>query len=601
MLVLGSLKLPLMNFGRAILQILCQNSKSLDYFTKCTIWLSLEQGWAQIIEAVNDLSEVKWAISNIMSMSFGLGVSLNTSQKLTPQMQQAVRLLALSHLELEQEVQLKLDSNPLLERVDNDEFEGLDLQDLDDEMLTLDSWQTDDWQSKSTNLNDDTADEAQTSDSFEKLSQAQLDGDAIDSQWDNVYGSDVGYDGVHHFDDDAPEFYGATQSSVQDHVRWQMNFKHLSHIESVIADYLIDAMDDMGYIRLSIDELYQSLALQASFYQWQEGITPAKIMAVLRSIQDCSPTGIGARDLAECLRLQLNELVEQHVDLPYADEAYMVLGSLKYLESNNIKALMQATELTMNEIKGALALIRQLNPEPANAFYREQTDHQENIDVPDILVIALDKKGDKYTKKSLVNTTNTSAWRVVLNTDVIPSLKINQEYASLIKKGDDSPDNVYLKEHLADARLFIRSIEERNQNLLKVASSIVRRQQAFFEEGVQAMVPMTLKDVANEIGVHESTVSRLTTNKTMLTPQGLFDLKYFFSSSVDSDDGGVSATAVSAKIREMIQAENPKKSLSDERITKMLAAQGINISRRTVTKYREAMGILPSTLRKRKI
>lgn len=539
---------------------------------------------------------IRWINRDYMSISFGLGVNLNTSQKLTPQMQHAIRLLALSHLELEQEVQLKLDSNPLLERVEQDEFDEFDAQ-TSDETLS-EAWES--WQEKASSTLDDGFGDDGDSDSFDKLSQAQMDNDATDSQWDDVY-ADVSYVNTSgSFDDDSQDFYGATHSTIQDHVRWQMNFKHLSHIDSVITDYLIDAMDDMGYIRLSVDELYQSLSLQASFYQWQDEVSPAKIMAVLRSIQDCSPTGVGARDLAECLRLQLNELVEDD-HLPYADEAYMVLGSVKYLESNNIKALMQATELSMNEIKGALELIRRLNPEPASTFYREQNSDNGSVDVPDILVVALDKKGGRYTKKSLANTADTSAWRVMLNAEVIPNLKINQEYASLIKKGDDSPDNVYLKEHLSDARLFIRSIEERNQNLLKVATSIVRRQQAFFEEGVQAMIPMTLKDVAQEIGLHESTVSRLTTNKTMLTPQGLFALKYFFSSSVGSDEGSVSSTAISAQIRQMIQDENPKKPLSDAHITKMLEAQGINISRRTVTKYREVMGILSSTLRKQKI
>lgn len=540
-----------------------------------------------------------------MSMSFGLGVNLNASQKLTPQMQQAIRLLALSNLELEQEVQLKLDSNPLLERAD------LDADDLDDydapETLSLDDWTDNSWQTKTATPSDG-FDDGDYADSFEKLSQSELDSDATDSDWDNVYTPDVDYDSdfsVHAKldDDSSQDFLGATETTVQDHVRWQMNFKHLSQSDKLIADYLIDAMDEMGYIRLDIEELHRNLTLMASFYQWQEQneISHAHIMKVLQSIQECSPTGVGARNLAECLRLQLNELIKENPDLPYSDEAYMVLSATSYLENNNIKALMQATELTVEEIKGAMALIRQLDPEPASTFYRENNDHNEVVDIPDVLVIALDQKGGVYTKKSLADTTDTSAWRVMLNPDVLPNLKINQEYANLIKKGDESPANVYLKEHLTDARLFIRSIEERNQNLLKVASSIVRRQQGFFEDGEQAMAPMTLKDIATEVGLHESTVSRLTTNKTMLTPKGLFSLKYFFSSSVGSEDGDISSTAISAKIREMIQAENPKKPLSDATITKNLENEGISISRRTVTKYREMMGIASSTLRKQKL
>lgn len=534
-----------------------------------------------------------------MSMSFGLGVNLGTSQKLTPQMQQAIRLLALSHLELEQEVQLKLDNNPMLERVDEN------YEEPSRDELSLDDWNQNDWQSKQSSASDDGFDDEGYSDSYDRLSQGEFDGDAIDGEWDNVYAPDLEYDsdfgssGGH--DDDSGEFLGATQSTIQDHIRWQMNFKSLTRTQAVIADYLIDAMDDKGYIRLGVDELYNNLVMVASFYQWQDEITAAQILSVLKSIQACSPTGVGARDLAECLRLQLNELISEEPDLPYTDEAYMVLGSLNHLESNNIKALMAATELTIEEIKGAMGIIRQLDPEPASRFYREQHNDNEAIDIPDILVIALDEMDGRYIKKSPKNTMNTSAWRVVLNTDVIPNLTINQEYAALIRKGDDSPDNLYLKEHLTDAKLFIRSIEERNQNLLKVATSIVRRQQAFFEEGEQAMTPMTLRDVANEIGLHESTVSRLTTNKTMMTPQGLLPLKYFFSSGLSSEDGDVSSTAISAQIREMVQAENPKKPLSDARITQLLEAQGVNISRRTVTKYREAMGILSSTMRKQKI
>ncbi len=534
-----------------------------------------------------------------MSMSFGLGVNLNTSQKLTPQMQQAIRLLALSHLELEQEIQLKLDNNPLLERIE----EEPDMVSLD--APTFDDWTDNNWQTKGEKPDNDGFGDDSDTDSYDKLSQNQLDGEATDNDWDNVYASDVDYDGDFNvrgqIDEEIDGYLGATKSTIQDHVRWQMNFKHLTQNEQIIAEYLIDAMDDSGYIRLNIDELHQNLTLMASFYQWKKEITPAQIMAVLKSIQECSPTGVGARNLAECLRIQLNEKIRENLDLPFADEAYLVLSATSYLENNNIKALMQATGLTVDEIKGAMSLIRTLDPEPATSFYQEDDNQEQAVDVPDILVIALNHKNGVYHKKSLKDIQDTSAWKVVLNPDVLPQLKINQEYASLIKKGDESPSNLYLKEHLTDARLFIRSIEERNQNLLKVATCIVQRQQGFFEDGVQAMIPMTLKDVAQEVGLHESTVSRLTTNKTMLTPQGLLPLKYFFSSSVGSEEGDVSSTAISAKIREMIACENPKKPLSDANITKALEAEGISISRRTVTKYRELMNIPSSTLRKQKI
>ncbi|UYZ67796.1 RNA polymerase factor sigma-54 [Moraxella bovis] len=533
-----------------------------------------------------------------MSLSFGLGVGLNQSQKLTPQMQQAIRLLALSHLELEQEVQIKLDSNPLLERVD----ESFEVE-FDRDELSLDDWTDNNWQ-KNDSQDSDGFDEPFESDSYDKLTESGLDDGAMDSDWDNVYTPDFEYDGdfgASGRHDDEHEFLGATHTSIQEHVRFQMNFSPMNAKESLILDYLLDAMDEMGYIRLGVDELYQNLATLASFYQWEEMISPPEIVSVLQRIQACSPTGVGARNLPECLRLQLDELTKDDPDLPFADEAYMVLGATTHLETNNIKALMQDTDLSSAEIKGAMAIIRSLNPEPASEFYKNEGSIDQSIDIPDILVIALEETKGRYAKKSLVNVTDTDAWRVVLNQDIIPNLQINQEYAGLIKKGDDGDDNVYLKDKLNDARLFIRSIDERNQNLLKVASCIVRRQQGFLERGVEAMIPLTLKNVADEIGLHESTVSRLTTNKTMFTPQGLYPLKYFFSSSVDSEDGEVSSIAISAQIQSMIQNEDPKKPLSDAYITGVLEGQGVSISRRTVTKYREAMGILPSTLRKQKI
>lgn len=535
----------------------------------------------------------------LMSLSFGLGVGLNQSQKLTPQMQQAIRLLALSHLELEQEVQMKLESNPLLERVDEDTE-----KDFEHDTLSLDDWTDNNWQNKNDIHSDGGFDEGFEGDSYDKLVDSGLSDDAIDSDWDNVYAPDFEYDGdfgVATQHDEERDFLGATHTSIQEHVRFQMNFKSMSAKEELILDYLLDAMDEMGYVRLEVNELYQNLTTLANFYQWEETITPPEILAVLQDIQSCSPTGVGARNLSECLRLQLDELVKSNPNTPFADEAYMVLGATNYLETNNIKALMQATDLSPAEIKGAMGIIRTLNPEPASEFYQHEGGVSESVDIPDVLVIALEKTKGKYSKKSLANVADADAWRVVLNQDIIPSLQINQEYASLIKKGDESHDNLYLKDKLNDARLFIRSIDERNQNLLKVASCIVRRQQGFLEKGVEAMIPLTLKNVADEIGLHESTVSRLTTNKTMLTPQGLYPLKYFFSSSVGSDDGEVSSTAISAQIQNMIQGEDPKKPLSDAYITKMLESQGVNISRRTVTKYREAMGILSSTLRKQKI
>lgn len=527
-----------------------------------------------------------------MSMSFGLGVGLNQSQKLTPQMQQAIKLLQLSSLELEQEIQQKLDANPLLERVEeSDSFEDMGESDH----LSIDDWSANQWDNKHKTDTTDGFDEFEgVGDSLDKIDDSHFDDDAMDSTWQDVYGDDV-YDGVDYGNGSVDEHFeplGATSLCIQDHVRWQMNFKHLSNLDKMIAEQLIDGMDDMGFVRVSIDEVVKNFAMLLSFYEIDETVESDEVLAVLHMIQSCSPIGVGARDLAECLLIQLNALPS---DTQHLASAKLVLKHASYLQTNNIKELVVSTQLGLEDIKAAMALIRTLDPNPGESFAIEHNQNASEEEVPDILVLA---KTAKKTKPE--HSTDTDHWRVMLNPDTLPKLQINQEYASLIKRGDDTPDNLYLKEHLADARLFIRSIEERNQNLLKVASCIVARQQQFLLDGAVAMQPLVMREVADAVGLHESTISRLTTNKTILTPQGVFPLKYFFSSHVQSDEGEVSSTAISAMIKEMIDGENPKKPLSDSQLTKLLEEKGMTIARRTVAKYREAMGILSSSERKNK-
>ena len=544
-----------------------------------------------------------------MSMSFGLGAKLATSQKLTPQMQQAIKLLQMSSLELAQEVQLKLDSNPLLERDESSE-DALDrsesLDDLAEEgssaATLLEAQQNSElWNNTATTQSSDRATtstnhaESDLPDSAEKLQQNTIEDSPLDSavqtDWDDSYSYEA--TGLARPDyDDMDDYQGSTTACIQDHVRWQLNFKHLSETDMLIADYLVDAMDDIGFVQLDIEELEQSLATMASFYQWDDVVDKAEIEAVLRVIQSCDPLGVGARSLPECLLLQLNKLPNTTPDLA---SAKALLTAPQHLVSNNIKALMEETGLRQEQIQPALNLIRTLNPSPGLAFVNAQPNYDttpESYDIPDVLVAAT-------VARSAVGE-EVQHWQVRLNPDTLPKLRVNKEYANLVKRGDDSPDNLYLREHLTDARLFIRSIEERNQNLLKVATCIVSRQQAFLLQGATAMQPLILKDVADEVGLHESTVSRLTTSKSILTPQGLYSLKYFFSSHVNSSQGDVSSTAISAMIMEMIAAEDPKKTLSDSAIKERLAGEGIDIARRTVAKYREAMNIGSSTQRKQK-
>lgn len=561
-----------------------------------------------------------------MSMSFGLATTLSTSQKLTPQMQQAIKLLQLSSLELAQEVQAKLDSNPLLERIeddddDNDEYDKSDDEALNEfgEPLTLDSWNQhtgiDAFSTSSTTSSgdDDNASEYDNdfSDSLDKLQQSSFDDDAIDSDA-------LGGEGYSSFDtdnytsvakssggstnDEFDSYQGSTSATIQDHVRWQLNFKHLSETDTLIAEYLMDSMDDVGFVRLDIDELLQSFDTMASFYQWDERVEHDEVMAVLRIIQSCDPLGVGARNLNECLALQLSKL---DTNTKYLKEAQALLSASEHLVSNNIKALIELTGLTPEYITPALTLLRTLNPSPGLLFQSSQPDYMQpsaSYDIPDVLVTPIRRHNSNNSNNSNRGdiTAQVDGWQVRLNPETLPKLRVNQEYASLVKRGDDSPDNQYLRENLTDARLFIRSIEERNQNLLKVATSIVRYQQEFLQYGATAMQPLILKAIAEEVDLHESTVSRLTTSKTILTPQGLFSLKHFFSSHVSSSDGDISSTAISAMIKQLIADEDPKKPLSDSRIKDFLLAEGIDIARRTVAKYREAMNIGSSTQRKQK-
>lgn len=582
-----------------------------------------------------------------MSMSFGLATTLSTSQKLTPQMQQAIKLLQLSSLELAQEVQAKLDSNPLLERIEDDdeyddeydgEYEGSsnDSTGESGETLTLDSWNqsagndsshvasTNDESDFNDNVDDGFNDgfDDNINDSYDKLQQAAIDDGAIDNHAmdsdDYDYGNfdSSSFDGnsfetsntasastgsgstVHNSShEDFDSYQGGTSATIQDHVRWQLNFKRLSEVDTLIAEYLMDSMDDMGFVRLDIDELLQSFDTMASFYQWDERVEHDEIVAVLRIIQSCDPLGVGARNLNECLALQLSKL---DANTEYLKEAQALLSASEHLVSNNIKTLTERTGLSPADITPALTLLRTLNPSPGLLFQSNQPDYAQpsaSYDIPDVLVTPIRQRP---TKSDDTREVQEDGWHVRLNPETLPKLRVNQEYANLVKRGDDSPDNQYLRENLTDAKLFIRSIEERNQNLLKVATSIVRYQQEFLQYGATAMQPLILKVIAEEVGLHESTVSRLTTSKTILTPQGLFSLKHFFSSHVSSTDGDVSSTAISAMIKQLIANEDPKKPLSDSRIKDELLADGIDIARRTVAKYREAMNIGSSTQRKQK-
>ncbi|WP_422492450.1 RNA polymerase factor sigma-54, partial [Acinetobacter sp. JADD-207] len=300
-----------------------------------------------------------------------------------------------------------------------------------------------------------------------------------------------------------------------------------------------------------------------------------EVLVVLKHIQRLDPLGIGSRNLAECLKVQLEFLPK---DVEYLNEAKNLLQYYELLIANDLNKLLKQTGLTKDQLKFAINLLKTLKPYPGMDFDKQESDYQ----IPDVVV----------SKKDL-------HWQVQLNPDVLPKLRINSFYSSMIRRADQSEDNLYLRNQMLEAKNFIKSIDERHKTLLKVASCIVEHQKAFLEIGPEAMKPLVLRDVAEEVELHESTVSRVTTNKYMLTPRGLFELKYFFSSHVGTTAGGeASSTAIRAMIKKLVANENPRKPLSDNVIATLLKDEGIEVARRTVAKYRESLHIPSSSERK---
>ncbi|MBV1870313.1 MAG: RNA polymerase factor sigma-54, partial [Gammaproteobacteria bacterium] len=304
-----------------------------------------------------------------------------------------------------------------------------------------------------------------------------------------------------------------------------------------------------------------------------------EVVAVLHRIQQFEPPGVGAQNLQDCLLIQLRQLPE---DTKWRDEAILIIAEhIELLGNRDFNQLIRRSKLKEEKLKEVLRLIKTLSPQPGQAI---STSHAEYV-VPDVIV----------TKKN-------ERWRVELNPAVAPRIRINSGYASLVRRADNSTDNSFLRDNLQEARWFIKSLQSRNETLLKVSTRIVEHQQGFFEYGEEAMKPLVLHEIAESVEMHESTISRVTSNKYMHTPRGVFELKYFFSSHVSTESGGeCSSTAIRAIIKKLIAAENPKKPLSDNKITGILKEQKINVARRTIAKYREALSIPPSNERKRLI
>lgn len=479
-------------------------------------------------------------------MKLSVGLKVANSLSLTPQLQQAIRLLQLSSLELEQEIQIQLDSNPLLEKIEEES--------LTESLAALENKESDDL---TTELNAD-----------------HLPDDLpVDTEWDDVYTHQSTALATPEFEE--REDNRQVQLSLKEHILEQVNLLHFSKIDQLIAYCIVDALDDKGFLDAEIEEIILAAQQLLSEMDIEEEIEEDEVLVVLKHIQRLDPLGIGSRNLAECLKVQLEFLPK---DVEYLNEAKNLLQYYELLIANDLKKLLKQTGLTKDQLKFAINLLKTLKPYPGMDFDRQESDYQ----IPDVVV----------SKKDL-------HWQVQLNPDVLPKLRINSFYSSMIRRADQSEDNLYLRNQMLEAKNFIKSIDERHKTLLKVASCIVEHQKAFLEIGPEAMKPLVLRDVAEEVELHESTVSRVTTNKYMLTPRGLFELKYFFSSHVGTTAGGeASSTAIRAMIKKLVANENPRKPLSDNVIATLLKDEGIEVARRTVAKYRESLHIPSSSERK---
>ncbi|NOQ13200.1 MAG: RNA polymerase factor sigma-54 [Methyloprofundus sp.] len=479
----------------------------------------------------------------IQSLQLRMGQQLS----MTPQLQQAIKLLQLSTLDLQQEIQQALDSNMMLEAV---EEEGSSLN-----------------EQKVVENKVDTSDQIGS-----EGSQTEMPDELpTDTSWEDVFDSVQMNSAAPAADMPDFEVQRSQAESLQDHLLWQMEMTPFTERDRAIVTAIIDSVNSDGYLSSPCDDIYNSLAEQL------EELEKEEFFAVLHRVQRFDPPGVAAEDLKDCLRLQLLQLPEATVFR--AEAIDLVERFLDVLAAQDQVKLMRQMGVSEYKLTQIIALIRSLNPKPGSAI--EETDSEYVI--PDLFVTKVEGK-----------------WCVELNPDIAPKLRVNPLYSAMIKRADNSKDNTSMKEHLQEARWFIKSLHGRNDTLLRVGRSIVEKQTEFLEHGAIAMKPMVLRDIAEELELHESTISRVTSQKYMHLPGGVIEFKYFFSSHVATDVGGeCSATAIRAFIKELVSNENPVKPLSDSKITKLLNEKGIKVARRTVAKYREAISIPSSSQRKR--
>ncbi len=477
---------------------------------------------------------------------------------MTPQLQQAIRLLQLSALDLTQEVQDVLEANPMLEI----EEEYGQYSQKDSRESPADALQDNHQATDGNDINNEREIKTDSNQMSEEL--------PVDSEWTDVYDSYLPpSSGSGEASDNDFLLQRSSATTLHDHLIWQMTLTPFTDQDVFIATSLIDSIDENGYFKGDLEEILQSLD--------DEEATVEDVEAVLHRIQAFDPPGVGAQDLRDCLLIQLQQLPE---DTPFVALAIRLCRDFFNLLSNQDQnQITRRMKIDPQELASVMQLIRTLNPHPGTLIAESEPEYV----IPDVFV---SKRNNR--------------WVVELNGEVTPKLRVNNDYANLIKRADQSDDNTFLKNHLQEARWFIKSLISRNETILRVASKIVEYQRGFFEHGEEAMKPLVLRDIAEALEMHESTISRVTTQKYMHTPRGTLEFKYFFSSHVNTSAGGeCSSTAIRALIKKLIAAEKSDKPLSDNKIAAILSDQGINVARRTVAKYRESMSIPPSNERKR--
>jgi RNA polymerase sigma-54 factor len=478
-------------------------------------------------------------------MKHSLQLKLSQHLTLTPQLQQSIRLLQLSTVELNQELERYLAENPLLERSD--------LGPPDEAAVPVPP--------------NGSAGETET------VTPAQESRDEPPTfAEEHGFGDEHGATGSSRpTDDERDDFtqYAAAEPSLHDHLTQQISLTGLTDRDKRIAEFVIGHLDEDGYLPSDLEELRQSAITAMSDVEIEE------LQIALRHVQNLEPTGVGARDVAECLELQLKSMPDP---TPHRDAAIqLVTQHLDVLAARDFNRLKRLLGVSEDELRDVRALILTLDPKPGRAFGGGDVRYV----IPDVVVR---KTGGR--------------WSAALNRDAMPRLRINKMYADILQASRENGGK-HLSGQLQEARWLIKNVQQRFDTILRVTQAIVERQKNFFEHGEVAMRPLVLREIAEAVGLHESTISRVTTQKYMLTPRGIFELKYFFGSHVSTDTGGAcSATAIRALIKQLVAAEDGRKPLSDHRISDILAQQGIQVARRTVAKYREAMHIQPANLRK---